>query len=95
MKQNCWEYRRCGREPGGSRASEQGVCPVFTKVSLTGVNDGLYGGRTCFLIEGTYCDGEHPCHLTDKMSVCSKCEFHSQLVFEEYGPIPNQGSSEQ
>jgi len=24
---NCWEFKKCGREPGGEKASELGICP--------------------------------------------------------------------
>jgi len=24
----CWEFIKCGREPGGHRAAELGICPV-------------------------------------------------------------------
>jgi hypothetical protein len=25
-KQNCWEYMKCGREPGGEKVAELGIC---------------------------------------------------------------------
>lgn len=28
---NCWEYFKCGREPGGSKVDELGVCPAATE----------------------------------------------------------------
>jgi hypothetical protein len=29
VKENCREYMSCGREPGGARVHEYGVCPAF------------------------------------------------------------------
>jgi len=28
MKQNCWEYKNCGREEGGKNIEQLGVCPA-------------------------------------------------------------------
>ena len=38
-KEHCWKFTKCGREPGGSNASELGVC----NVSMCQVADGLLG----------------------------------------------------
>ena len=27
---NCWEVKKCGREPGGAKVAELGVCPAST-----------------------------------------------------------------
>ncbi len=37
---NCWEHKKCGREPGGFGAREHGVCPASTKEKLDGVHRG-------------------------------------------------------
>ena len=39
-KQNCWEFMKCGREPGGERVKELGVCPVALDSSANGINSG-------------------------------------------------------
>lgn len=39
-KQNCWEYMGCGREEGGSRALELGICPAASDSSFHGQNEG-------------------------------------------------------
>ncbi|MGE5174112.1 MAG: two-CW domain-containing protein, partial [Betaproteobacteria bacterium] len=26
-KLNCWEHKKCGRQPGGHKVAELGVCP--------------------------------------------------------------------
>lgn len=36
-RQNCWEFKKCGREPGGAKASELGVCPAATDASSDGL----------------------------------------------------------
>ena len=30
MKKNCWEYKKCGREVGGAKVKDLGVCPAAT-----------------------------------------------------------------
>jgi len=27
-KLNCWEFKKCGRQPGGPKVAELGVCPA-------------------------------------------------------------------
>ncbi|MEW6601815.1 MAG: two-CW domain-containing protein [Nitrospirota bacterium] len=52
-KQNCWEYNKCGREPGGINAGKMGICPTTTDESANGLNEGTNGGRICWAIAGT------------------------------------------
>ena len=40
MKLNCWEVKSCGRQPGGSKVREFGVCPVTVDTSLSGAHGG-------------------------------------------------------
>jgi hypothetical protein len=37
---NCWEFKKCGREPGGHKVEELGVCPATTDKEFNGVNKG-------------------------------------------------------
>jgi len=34
-RKNCWEVLKCGREPGGYRVSEAGVCPTYIEPNST------------------------------------------------------------
>lgn len=40
-KINCWEYKKCRREPGGIKVHELGVCPATVEKRL----DGTHGGK--------------------------------------------------
>ncbi len=82
-KMNCWEHMRCGREPGGARAKDLGVCRAAVYKSINGVNGGINGGRLCWAIVGIYSfvdtkgsfpRGDHPCY---------DCEFHRKVITEE------------
>jgi hypothetical protein len=82
LAQNCWEYKKCGREPGGANADELGVCPAASEVHADGVNFGKNGGRACWAIAGTLCGGAVQGTFAAKLPSCLKCEFY-QLVFGE------------
>jgi hypothetical protein len=42
---NCWQFKNCGREPGGKKASELGICPAASETRLNTINSGKNGGR--------------------------------------------------
>ncbi|MEW6110405.1 MAG: two-CW domain-containing protein, partial [Nitrospirota bacterium] len=80
---NCWEFFRCGREIGGAKVSELGVCPAATDNSADGLNYGKKGGRICWAIAGTLCDGEVQGTFAEKHLFCSNCEFYKKVKAEE------------
>ncbi len=82
-KQNCWEFKNCGREPGGVKAAELGVCPATTEVKIHGVNNGVRGGRACWAITGTMCGGKVQGMFAMKLSSCMACEFYKLVIAEE------------
>ena len=55
---NCWEFKKCGRQPGGAKTQELGECPASTNVKADGMNSGKNGGRSCWAIAGTLCGGK-------------------------------------
>ncbi|MBF0483258.1 MAG: hypothetical protein HQL25_00990 [Candidatus Omnitrophica bacterium] len=81
-KKNCWEFKNCGREPGGAKVSELGSCPAAIDVRVNGVNSGKNGGRACWVIAGTFCGGKVQGTYALKVVNCLKCEFF-QLVRKE------------
>jgi hypothetical protein len=83
-KNNCWEVKKCGREPGGERINEFGICPAAIEEKVTGINDGKNGGRCCWGIAGTFCNEEIQGIFAKKMLDCVRCEFY-QMVKEEEG----------
>ena len=83
-KLNCWELKRCGREPGGKNVSDMGVCPASTKELLEGVHGGTKAGRACWVVAGTMCEGQVQGTFAQKYEDCGKCEFY-RMVREEEG----------
>lgn len=83
MKKNCWEFKKCGREPGGENASAIGVCPASTNTKLDGVHDGKNAGRTCWVMAGTMCNGEVQGIFAQKYNDCRICDFYQKVKEEE------------
>lgn len=84
-KSNCWEFKKCGREPGGAKSAELGVCPVATKTNANGLHSGKNGGRTCWVIAGTLCGGKVQGTFAHKVANCLECEFYRMVKEEEGG----------
>ncbi len=83
MKLNCWEFKRCGREPGGARARAIAVCPAALFELADGFCGGKNGGRACAYITGTFCAGTVQGTHHEKQKVCDQCEFYKKLIEEE------------
>jgi hypothetical protein len=84
MKQlNCWEVLKCGREQGGENVDELGICPVITANEFDGMNNGMCGGRFCWAIAGTLCNGQVQGTYAKKLKGCLQCEFLIRVHEEE------------
>ncbi|UCH79860.1 MAG: hypothetical protein JSW20_08890 [Nitrospiraceae bacterium] len=81
--QNCWEYKKCGREPDGHNTDELGVCPATVEEKADGINDGTNGGRACWAIVGTICKGTVQGTYALKILNCLKCDFYKKVLTEE------------
>jgi len=83
-KLNCWQVMLCGREPGGKNAAAHGVCPAAADRSWDGINSGVCGGRICWAVSGTFCDGCVQESYVEKRPSCLDCDFY-QMVLDEEG----------
>jgi hypothetical protein len=84
-KRNCWEYKACGREPGGNKVRELGECPASVEERLDGIHDGKNAGRSCWVVAGTMCGGAVQGTFAKKFDNCQVCDFYKQIKDEE-GP---------
>lgn len=84
QKQNCWEFKKCGREPGGAKVDELGICPATTDTSSDGINGGENAGRICWAVVGTFCGGKVQGSFAQKRMSCLNCDLF-KLVMEEEG----------
>ncbi|MGC4118539.1 MAG: hypothetical protein QM765_29080 [Myxococcales bacterium] len=82
-KKNCWEVKGCGREVGGAKAKELGVCPACTDRRLDGTHGGRAGGRACWVLAGTLCGGKVQGSFAAKLANCQECEFYKSVRTEE------------
>jgi len=85
MKKNCWEFKQCGREPGGEKISELGECDAAKEKRLDGIHEGRNAGRSCWVVAGTLCKGEVQGTFAQKYKSCEKCEFYQMVRKEEGG----------
>jgi len=84
-KLNCWEYKKCGRQPQGAHVRDLGLCPATVETALDDVHEGTNAGRACWVISGTLCKGEVQGTFAQKYKNCERCDFY-QLVRKEEGP---------
>ena len=82
-KKNCWEFKKCGREYGGAKAKELGVCAAATELRLHGIHEGKNAGRSCYAVAGTLCGGKVQGVFAAKMSNCMGCDFYKEIQHEE------------
>ena len=61
---NCWEFKKCGRQAGGDKVAEFGICPAFPD-----------HGQDCAKIAGTFCGGKVQGSFAHKLTNCMQCDF--------------------
>ena len=82
---NCWQFKNCGRQPGGDKVFKMGLCPACIENQIAGLNHGDHGRRACWAVHGTYCGWKINGTYEDKMNYCHNCDFY-KLVLAEEGP---------
>jgi hypothetical protein len=82
-KMNCWEHKKCGRQPGGHKTEELGVCPAAVHDGLDGAHGGQNAGRACWAIAGSLCGGKVQGTYAKKLLNCWRCDFMNQVKREE------------
>ncbi len=83
QKTNCWEFMKCGRESGGPNTSSLGICPASVDTSVDGLNGGKNGGRICWTVAGTLCNGKVQGTFAEKRLLCFSCDFFIKVKDEE------------
>ncbi len=68
---NCWEFKKCGRIPGGEKEKELGICPVYPK-----------HGKHCARVAGTLCGGKVQGIFAIKLPSCMQCEFYKSRHYD-------------
>lgn len=78
---------KCGREPGGDKMKKMEVCPAAIEQRLDGMNGGKNGGRACWVVARTRCNGEVQGTLSSKTATCGGCNFYNFVQREEYPDV--------
>ena len=89
IKLNCWEWKKCGRQPGGEKTGELGICPAALDRRFSGINSGVNAGRACWVIKGTLCDAEPQGNFVLKIAQCTKCDFYMHVRIDEGSTYKN------
>jgi hypothetical protein len=76
---NCWEFKKCERQPGGQKVNELGVCPAANATEHDGKNGGTNAGRYCWKVAGTLCGGKVQGSYAAKETSCMACDFFKQV----------------
>ncbi|RJQ48166.1 MAG: hypothetical protein C4538_04335 [Nitrospiraceae bacterium] len=82
-KLNCWEFKKCSREPGGAMCKEKGICLSATESSCNGINGGKNAGRICWAVAGSFCEGIIQGDFAKKSVSCISCDFFKMVKQEE------------
>ena len=69
---NCWEYKNCGREQGGSKEQEMGRCPAFPD-----------HGKHCARVAGTFCGDIVQGSFAEKLADCMSCDFYQSEHYDK------------
>ena len=74
----------CGRELGGARTDELGVCMAAKDERLNRVHGGKNAGRTCWVVAGTFSSkGKVECVVAKEYGSCATCDFYYEVKREE------------
>ena len=83
VKLNCWEFKKCGRQPGGAKVEDLGVCPTTIAGELDQAHEGKNAGRACWVVAGSLCGGKIQGTYAKKLLNCWRCEFMNMVKQEE------------
>jgi hypothetical protein len=82
-KYNCWELLQCGREEGGRKVAELGICAATQAGKGDGINDGIHRGRICWAVAGTICGEKVQGVFAQKRETCRMCPVYLLVKEEE------------
>lgn len=67
----CWVHKGCGREKGGKKEKEMGICPAWPN-----------HGFSCASVTGTYCGGVIQETFAKKIANCAKCDYFKSSHYD-------------
>ena len=91
-KINCWEFQKCGREPGGKNIDKYGVCFVPVSIEYNGINDAKNEGRFCWSLRESACENIMRKCRVNEIKECRRCTFY--IFIQESDPLFSEDCSE-
>ncbi len=79
-KQNCWDFKRCGRGPAGKNDCAAAKDRVFN-----GIHGGLNAGRACWVVAGSCGIGAASGTFAKQLKDCLRCDFFALVRKDEEG----------
>ena len=79
-KQNCWEFKGCGKGPAASN-----VCIAAKEHKFNGLHGGMSAGRACWVVAGTGRDAPISGKFAIALKDCLRCDFFKLVETEEQG----------
>jgi hypothetical protein len=76
---NCWEFKKCGREPNGINVTKLGVCPAASCENVDGIHNGKNGGRCCWVFKASEARKEGIDCYTGEFIECHTCDFYKMV----------------
>jgi hypothetical protein len=73
----------CGREAGGRKAGELGICPVSLRSQPEGVSRAAGRGQPCWAFPGNACDHRSDGQPGQDSLACRQCERMQQVCDRE------------
>jgi hypothetical protein len=77
-KQNCWDFKKCGRGPTGKND-----CSSTKDSTLNGIHGGINAGRACWAQAGTNGPGAATGTFAMQLKDCLRCDFFRLVLTEE------------
>ena len=71
MSLNCWEFMKCGYEPGGEKVEDKGICPAYPDK-----------GQCCAHVAGTLCGDKVQRIYAIKLKNCLNCKFFNSRHYD-------------
>lgn len=94
---NCWEFTRCGREPGRGDGQGGASCSALTDTRSHGSNGGTHAGRICWAVAGTFSIAKPAAPCDVGALSCADCDFFKRVREEEgkgFRLLPPEGGVE-
>ena len=72
---NCWEFKKCEREPDGKNSEKLCVCEASVENKFDGINHGNNAGRYCWKVKISEENQNEAAETLSAIMTCIECDF--------------------